>query len=751
MKFEDNAILFGSDPTPRIVSAELTGENQVTLYLRPADGSPTVAQTDSFRPFLWVAGEQEGIETEPLAGGLVFDRLLHCSGWGDFNAMRNLLRDRSGAKFYSLTDPVQQYLTATGRTLFKGMDFAELRRMQIDIETFCGPDHDFSNAERPEDHLMAIAVSDQSGWEELILIDATDVAKSEKAALDHLTALIRERDPDVFEGHNIFKFDLPYLAARAKRHKVKLAWGRDGTLLTSRPSRVQIAEKTINYPKFECRGRHIIDTFLLLQLYDIGTRELESFGLKDAAKHFGLVGGKTTPDSDADTPERTYLEGKGIQGAYADDPTAFAAYALEDVRETRALADLLSRSYFVMAQIFPYNYQEVVIRGQATRVNSLFLREYYHRKHSLSDLPKATAYEGGYTDIFVTGVEANVWHCDVASLYPSVMLKFNVFPANDKLSIFHHMLADLRQFRLAAKAEARAAAPRSQEYQRANALQNVFKVMINSFYGYLGFSQGHFSDYDAAARVTEIGRDVLKKMVAWLNERGAKVIEIDTDGIYFVPPEKVTVAMLQTGLGEVLPAGIDIEFDARYRAMFSYKAKNYALLEEEGRMILKGGALKSRGMERFQRQYLERMIRLLLEGKGHEIAALRAGFTDAIRNRTWPIEMLAKSDTLQDSLGQYSKKIEASARNRSAAYELALRSKRNYQPGDQIRYYITGTKKKVSSYESAKLAAEWNPADRDENVEYYIGKLDELSKKYDEFIPAATNQPSPVQGQGELF
>ena len=422
------------------------------------------------------------------------------------------------------------------------------------------------------------------------------------------------------------------------------------------------------------------------------------------------------------------------------------------MRETRALADLLSRSYFIMAQIFPYNYQEVVIRGQATRINSLFLREYYQKRHSLSDLPKATAYEGGYTDIFVTGVENDVWHCDVASLYPSVMLKFDVFPGNDRLGIFHHMLADLRKFRLAAKADARAAAPRSREFQRANALQNVFKVMINAFYGYLGFSQGHFSDYDAAARVTEIGRDLLKKMVAWLQDHGAKIVEIDTDGIYFVPPERVTVPMLQTGLTEVLPPGIDIEFDAKYQAMFSYKAKNYALLEEGGRMILKGGALKSRGMERFQRQYLERTIRLLLEGKGSEAAALKEEFAGKIRGREWPIEMLAKSDTLQDSLGQYSKKIEASARNRSAPYELALRSGRNYQPGDQIRYYITGTKKKVSSYENAKLAAEWKADDRDENVEYYVGKLEELAKKYDEFtVPKEGAAKQSGAGQGELF
>lgn len=741
MKFEENHILFGHDPTTRIVAVEPSGESEVNVYRRSDDGRETVMERAEFRPYLWLRGEQENIDSEPLGGGLTYDRLVKCSGWSDLNGLRADLRGRSKVKYFSLTDPVQQYLTASGRTLFKGMDFAELRRMQVDIETFCSEGYEFSNAEREGDHLMAIAVSDHTGWEELILVDPAAIARSEKAALERLSVLVRERDPDVIEGHNIFKFDLPYLAARAKRHRVKLNWGRDGTPIACRASRVQIAEKTINYPKFEIRGRHIVDTFLLLQLYDIGTRELESFGLKDAARHFGIVAGGGEA-----APERTYLEGKGIQEAYLHDIETFKLYTMQDVYETRALSDLLSRSYFIQAQIFPYNYQEVIVRGQATRINSLFLREYLHRRHSLSDLPETSAFEGGYTDIFFTGVVENVWHCDVASLYPSVMLLYDIFPASDKLGIFHGMLAALRTFRLEAKASLRGTTPRSREYQTIYALQNVFKVLINAFYGYLGFSQGHFSDYAAAAKVTETGRDLLKKMVAWFNEHKAHVIEIDTDGIYFVPPPGATADKLQKGLAEVLPKGIDIEFDAKYRAMFSYKAKNYALLDEDDRMILKGGALKSRGMERFQRQYLERMIRLLLEGKPEKVGVLRDEFEGAIRSQKWDIHMLAKSDTLQDSLVEYRKKIEGSARNRSAPYELATKSERNYQPGDQIRYYITGTKKKVSSYENAKLASEWRKEARDENVEFYVGKLYELAKKYEEF----TGKPTTF-GQDELF
>ena len=53
-----------------------------------------------------------------------------------------------------------------------------------------------------------------------------------------------------------------------------------------------------------------------------------------------------------------------------------------------------------------------------------------------------------------------------------------------------------------------------------------------------------------------------------------------------------------------------------------------------------------------------------------------------------------KTDTLQDSLEKYKAKIAGSARNRAAAYELALTSGRNYKPGDQISYYVKATPKK---------------------------------------------------------
>ena len=719
MEFEKNTLLFGADPTQRIVAIELGETGTVKVYRRERDGS-TIADVEPFHPFVWCDSDvvDLGIESEKLRNDLKYGWLVTVDSWKELIALRNGLKN-AGRDFFAFTDPVQHYLTATGRTLFKDLPFEELKRMQIEV-LGVGDSGD-------KDHLMSIALSDNSGWEELLIVDPKNVEQSEHDALERLTSLVKERDPDVIEGHNLFRFDLPYLVARAKKAKTKLDWGRGDGFLRSRPSRLQIAEKTIDYPKFTVGGRHFVDTFLLAQFYDVGMRSLAGFERAEVVRHFDLCG----------SDEVSALTGKELQRAYLENSEEFRRRALCGVRETRALSELLSASYFIQAQIFPYNYQDVIVRGNATRINALFLREYFRQRHSIPELPMVRAFEGGYTDIFFTGVANNVWHCDVASLYPSIMLKFDCFPVTDQLQIFRHLLTDLHAFRLEAKAKMRAEKDAAKQHH-LQALHNTFKILLNSFYGYLGFAQGHFADFDAAARVTQIGRDLLKKMIEWLNARGAQVIEVDTDGIYFVPPAQTEIDELQKGLAKELPEGIEIEFDEQFDAMFSYKAKNYALLTKDGEVVIKGGALKSRGLEKFQRVFLEEMIKLVMERNPEAITDLRNQFEEKIRNREWKIDMLMKTDTLQDSLDKYRAKIAGSARNRAAAYELALASGRNYKPGDQVSYYVKATPKKVPAYEAAKLASEFDPQNRDENVDYYVAKLDELVKKFSSLTVAAS-------------
>src|SRR5438067_1341084 len=433
MEFEKNRLLFGADLTPRIVAIELGETGTVKVYRREADGS-TIADVEPFHPFVWCDSDvvDLGIESEKLESSLKYGWLVTVDSWKELIALRNGLKG-TGRDFFAFTDPVQHYLTATGRTLFKDLPFEELKRMQIEVLSF---ENAVAGTDDPGrgDHIISIALSDNTGWEELLIVDAKNVEESEHAALKRLTAIIKERDPDVIEGHDLFRSDLPYLVARAKKAKTKLDWGRSDGFLRSRPSRLQIAEKTIDYPKFTVGGRHFVDTFLLAQFYDVGMRSLAGFERTDVARHFDLC----------DSGEISTLTGKELQRAYLDNSERFRRRALCGVRETRALSELLSASYFIQAQIFPYNYQNAIVRGNATRINALFLREYLRQRHSIPEMPMARSFEGGFTAIYFTGVARNVWHCDVASLCPSIMLQFDCFPVTDQLQIFRHLLTDLR-------------------------------------------------------------------------------------------------------------------------------------------------------------------------------------------------------------------------------------------------------------------------------------------------------------------
>jgi len=675
--FADNQLLFGRDDTSSIVSVELIGDSEITVFRR-LDGKLTT-ETQPFQPFLWL-GEQvflqgfdRKVEYMPLAGGGAFKSLARFQSWTDLQHARKFL---GPAANFAVNDPVQQYLMATGRTSFKGLPFDQLHRLQLAMVTVAdGP-------------LQALHLCDNRGWQQ-------ELTGTEAQILKKFVETIQERDPDVIEGHDIFRGALMQLTTRARAARVPLKLGRDSSVLRSRQSRVQIAERTIQYPKFEIHGRHVVDTFLLSVYYDVSSRELEGFDLPEVAQHFGI-------------PET---------GALA----------------VRKIADLLSPSYFVQAQIFPYNYQDIVVRGNATKIDALFLREYLHQSHSVPQFGEPRPFAGGYTDLFQEGIVRNVWHCDVQSLYPSLMLAFDIKPRGDELNLFLSLLRDLRQFRLRAKADAKTAKDETQR-RHLDALQQTFKILINSFYGYLGFSQAHFGDFAAAEEVTAKGRETLKTMLDWLQKRGAKVIEIDTDGLYFVPPPRTDAKTLETELQAALPKGLDVEIDGQFPAMFSYKMKNYALLDNDGKLHVTGSALRSRGLEKFQRQFMEDMLTLALKGEAKQVPQLYEEYCQKIERGLFSIEMLAKTDTLQETLDAYQQKITKSARNRSASYELALKSGKTYQPGDQITYYVTGDGKRVSVYDNCKLAADFNPARRDENIDYYLDKLKSLYKKFAEML-----------------
>ena len=79
--------------------------------------------------------------------------------------------------------PIEQFLTLTGRTYFKGMSFGDVRRFQFDLET-TGLDED-------RDRIFMISMRDSTGWQ--ACLDTGSL--SEAGLIEQFVEVIRARDP----------------------------------------------------------------------------------------------------------------------------------------------------------------------------------------------------------------------------------------------------------------------------------------------------------------------------------------------------------------------------------------------------------------------------------------------------------------------------------------------------------------------------------------------------------------------------
>lgn len=680
---------------------------------------------EKLKPFAWLseAAPAEGIEIEVLKGDGLFRHLVHADSLARFETYLKGAPD--GTQRDVLKPYESQWLLQQRARLYADLPFAKLRRCQLDIETGTAEEGGFSDARNAGDRVLAIGLQCGERRELLTLDEDSDAA--EKNLLLAFNAMLREMDPDIVEGHNLFKFDLDYLRQRSKRHKVPCAWGRFGLNAEFRNSRMKVAERWIDFPRCDLPGRTVIDTYLLVQLYDVTAREMTGYGLKEVAVYFGV-----TPESGG---ERTYIEGAHIHDAFRTDRERFLAYLADDLRETRGLADVLLPTYFEQARAFPILLQEAALRGTAGKIDLLFLEEYYHARAACpAPLGEIATFEGGFTRSFQEGVFRHVLHFDVASLYPSLLLSIGRNPRSDSLGVFIPMLRRLRDYRLKYKQLAKAA-PAAAERDEAQARQTAFKILINSFYGYLGFSAARFGDGELAAEVTRRGRELLQALIAEFERLGCTILEADTDGIYlsteayFGKPEE-----LLAQVGKIMPPGIELEYDGRYDAMFCYKAKNYALAAG-GEVTLRGSALRSRGIEPFLKRLGDRLIAHVLgvstESPVEEVERLRRSIAD----RSHAAADLAKSETLSQNPEAYAQWVAGGGKPRRAAAEVALQMNPRPRMGERVSYYIVPKAKgQTSDWQRARPLAAHDPAKAPYDPVYYLEKIDDWLERYGRFI-----------------
>ncbi len=673
---------------------------------------------EALKFFAWTSESAPG--SKKLKGGAPLKHLIF------FNTLeegQTFLKNKESGVFHeSIRILEHQYLLQNNLRLFDGLHFSDVRRAQCDIETACSVPGGFSNPKRAKDRVLSIGFRSRCVSHCLVLNEFSN--QGERALLERFNALLLQEDPDTIEGHNIFKFDLDYLRIRAKKLGVPCAWGRFGQEAHFRNSRIRIAERWVDFPRCDIPGRTVVDTYLLVQLYDLTRRDMPSYGLKDVALYFGVSNAKT----------RTYIDGGEIETLFNEDRDTFLAYLKDDLRETEGIASLLLPTYFAQTASFPMTFQEILLRGTASKIDLLFLDKYFHARESLP-IPEGIApFEGGYTKSFEKGVYKNVLHFDVTSLYPSLLLNIGRVPKNDTLGVFIPILKELRSYRLKYKQLARETDDANLKAEH-DARQAAFKIIINSFYGYLGFGGGRFSDGDLAAEVTSQGRALIQKLIELFQEAGCVVLEADTDGLYIASDSYFNKPEALLGkISHSLPEGIELECDGLYPSMFCYKSKNYALYDGE-RVIIRGSGLRSRGMEPYLKELTDCLLYYMLGISDKTPRMLADDFHKRLQNGTMEIEKLSKSEFLSQNPNAYAKAVELDGKPRRASLEVALRMIPMPRMGDRVSYFITpGEKPRDPDWKRACPVNAYNPKTLPYDALYYAKKIDAWVKRYQAFF-----------------
>jgi len=700
----EDEYLFGWDSLPGIVSVWASRDGRAVIWRR--EGERVLRVKETFRPWLFATTLDDlshlgaALTTSPAEwnedSSLISYRILD----GSDGSYRYLLSARDGrflerallsgasrrlghrvsslselSDTYYQVGPVEQYLMLTGRVYFRGLNYEDLHRLQFDLETTSLDPH--------RGRIFLISISDSRGF--ATTLEAPRV-EDEAAMIGRFCQLVRDRDPDIIENHNLFSFDLQFLEYRAEALGIPLRLGRSGgpERLERREETLAIGPEARRRVRYSVAGRELIDTLDAVRRYDFVVRDLPSHGLKDVARYFNIA-----------SSNRVYLEGAMIFETYRKDPHLVRRYALDDVQEVDGLSRRLLGASFALARMAPRRYERLASAGPAMGIlEPMLVRAYLRAGVALPQQvteqdPAYGQHEGGAVYLFATGIAEHVVKADVASLYPSLMRSFRIGPACDRLGVLLGILDRLTDLRLAHKAAARAAVPGSLAANMHDATQAAMKILVNAAYGYMGAgSMALFADIQAADEVTRRGREVLAQVLDALRQRGMALIEADTDGVYFAVPLDWTEGQekqLVAEIGAELPAGIRLEYEGRYRAMFSHEVKNYALLTYDGQLIVHGVALRSSRAEPFGERFLRKALLCTMTG---DVVGARRAFLETVevlRQRKYTASDVAARVRLSKSPEAYQA---SRAAHTEQAYEAILAANRTkWTPGERVRFY----------------------------------------------------------------
>jgi DNA polymerase elongation subunit (family B) len=591
------SLIYGKNSTQRIVSIEIE-DNKAAIYTVD-EQFKTHLQYVSNR--FWILSDRKLTNTAVrLNGNLHYKYGIQYETRSELEEARIKYRNED---IYSVYNPQEAFMLKDGFTYYKGLKNTEIPMLSFDIEG-TGLEHNNDS--------KVLLISNTFRKNGIIIKKLFSYENYSNCGemIDDWCQWVREIDPCLIIGHNIFGYDLPYMIHCADRYGYELKLGRDSSPLirAKRESKFRVdGSRDLHYNRCKVYGRDLIDTMFLAYRYDTATKKYESYGLKSIIKTEGL-----------EKEKRVHYDASQIRNNYLipEEWEKIKVYCEDDSDDSLTLYDLMSAPFFYMTQMIPKTFQQIVESASGSQLNALMVRSYLQNRHSIPKEDGPVDYEGAIS-YGTPGIYANAVSFDIASLYPSVMLQYKIYsPEKDPNCHMLGLLEYLRAERLKNKKLAKETGDSLYKH-----LDTSQKILINSLYGFMGAAGLNFNYPAGAAEVTRRGRETLQYSIDWALSKGFTVPKVDTDSITIWKNGEAfnndEVKQLLNEINGLLPIEIKFELDSMYDSIMVVKAKNYAYREGD-KITVKGSALKASTKCLALKEMIKYIIKNTLYGKSFE-------------------------------------------------------------------------------------------------------------------------------------
>ena len=482
--------------------------------------------------------------------------------------------------------------------------------------------------------------------------------------------LVKQEDPTIITGFNIYGFDLHYLVSRLQLQLTEIpdiSRGLAGSINLIKVDWTSDAYGHNNYNRLVIGGRLIVDMYLYFR-----RMKLDKYSLN-------FISNKFLGEGKHDMPH-----GQMTEAFFSQDIDSLRTVAEYCVQDSVLVMKLFQKVHMwidscEIAKITMCGIEDIYTRGEQMKLVAQCVKECMTRGIILqSHYTKSEEwkqYEGAYVLDPERGVYERCSILDFQSLYPSIIIAYNICPSTyvknkNRISSLHEISVDdktthyfrkepvgllpgmIKQIldeRKAVKTKMKqlektkdVCFSESVDYIVFDRRQNALKICANSVYGMMGFKNSKYFGHVACAEsVTTVGRLLLTDVVKKIEQQyPVKVIYGDTDSCMLChkvfeksksKDEVVELAVqICNDVTAKLPEPMALKLECYCEKIMLLTKKRYVLVSD-GKVSYKGVMNARRDYCKYAKDTYSGVMELV--AKGTNSACMHKIVTDYIDNR----------------------------------------------------------------------------------------------------------------------